>query len=216
VGAAARRKEQSGRGGATREPESPADIERLVVGVVRGVHGLRGAVRIEVLTDEPEKRFGRGAVLHPEGAPDRLTVTRSGPSSPGWLVRFAELTDRNGAESLRGRYLEAEVSIAHADGPDTYYWHELIGAKVIDRAGKLLGNVVDVYRAGGAEVYIVRGEPYGEFDLPAVRSIVESFDPRGVGIVVDTDALGLEAAGAPRRVGAARRRKPRAGRPETP
>ncbi len=29
---------------------------RLVVGRVRGVHGLRGAVRVEVLTDQPAEK----------------------------------------------------------------------------------------------------------------------------------------------------------------
>ena len=35
-------------------------------GLVRGLHGLRGAVRVEVLSDDP-RRFARGSVLHPEG-----------------------------------------------------------------------------------------------------------------------------------------------------
>ena len=41
--------------------------ERLVVALVRGVHGLRGAVRVEILTDRPELRYAPGSVLHREG-----------------------------------------------------------------------------------------------------------------------------------------------------
>jgi 16S rRNA processing protein RimM len=171
--------------------------QRLVVGLVRTVHGLRGAVRVEVLTDEPELRFRPGAVLHPEGSARPLTVTNAGPDDPGWLVRFAEMADRNAAEQLRGQYLEADVAAEERAEPDTYYWHEIVGATVLDPAGRLLGTVVDVYRAGGAEVYLVRGEPYGEFDVPAVRPIVVSFEPRTTGIVIDPDALGLEE-GKPR------------------
>ena len=33
---------------------------RLVVAQVRGLHGLNGAVRVEVLTDRPEARFATG------------------------------------------------------------------------------------------------------------------------------------------------------------
>ena len=36
--------------------------ERVTVGLVRGFHGLRGAVRVEVLSDDPE-RFAAGSVL---------------------------------------------------------------------------------------------------------------------------------------------------------
>jgi hypothetical protein len=52
--------------------------------------------------------------------------------------------------------------------------------------------VEDVYRAGEAEVFVVRGEPYGEFDVPAVRGFVRIFAPRRGEIVVDADALGLD------------------------
>ena len=33
--------------------------DRLVVGLVRGVHGLRGVVRVEILSDDPA-RFEAG------------------------------------------------------------------------------------------------------------------------------------------------------------
>jgi hypothetical protein len=51
--------------------------------------------------------------------------------------------------------------------------------------------VIDVYRAGEAEVYVVAGGPGGTFDLPAVRGIVIDFAPRRGEIVVDETALDL-------------------------
>ena len=82
--------------------------ERLVVGLVRGIHGLRGAVRVELLTDDPS-RFAVGAVVHPEGRPESLTVAWVQEDGPGMLIRFREVTDRSGAEALRDRYFEVEV-----------------------------------------------------------------------------------------------------------
>jgi hypothetical protein len=57
--------------------------------------------------------------------------------------------------------------------------------------GTVLGTVQDVYRSGGAEVFIVSGGEYGEFDVPAVRDFVRIFAPRRGEIVVDTEALDL-------------------------
>ena len=211
------------RTGEPRTSESRPSSERLIVGLVRSIHGLRGAIRVEILTDQPEKRFEQGAVLHPEGSVDRLTVAHAAPDGPGWLVRFAELLDRNAAETLRGRYLEADVPSAERAADDSYYWHEVVGSAVRDQAGELLGSVVDIYRAGGAEVYLVRGEPYGEFDVPAVRQIVLSFEPNGAGIVIDPAALGLVPAKAPRPPSAPRTAKrpkppgaPRTAKPPSP
>jgi ribosomal 30S subunit maturation factor RimM len=64
----------------------------------------------------------------------------------------------------------------------------------MDVAGNPLGTVRDVYRAGGAEVFVVSGGARGEFDVPAVRAFIRVFAPRRGEIVVDADALGLAPA----------------------
>jgi len=101
--------------------------------------------------------------------------------------------DRTAADRLRDAYLEAEVDRAElAEGEA--FWHEVVGAPVLDSAGRELGRVVEVYRVAEVEVYVVRGGPAGEFDLPAVRSVITTFDPTGAGIVVDEAALDLGGA----------------------
>lgn len=159
---------------------------RLVVGLVRGVHGLRGLVRVEVLTDN-EARFDVGSILYPEGADRRLTVATSQRDGPGLLVRFAEVSDRRAADGLREKYLEAEAS---ALPEDTFYWHDIIGCLVTTETGDELGTVSDVFRVGESEVYVVRG-PQGEVLVPAVESVVREFEPAAKRIVVDSATLGL-------------------------
>ncbi|MGZ6269950.1 MAG: ribosome maturation factor RimM [Candidatus Limnocylindrales bacterium] len=171
--------------------ESPAQPgQRLVVGLVRGLHGLRGAVRVEALTDRPEERFALGARLYREGSEDALTVIAAARDGPGWRLRFAEVSDRTAAESLRAVYLEAAVVPGGGLARGEYWWHEVIGTAVRDVDGTELGTVVDLYRTGGAEVLLVRG-PRGELDVPVVRPLVRIFAPRRGEIVVDGDALGL-------------------------
>ena len=167
-----------------------------MVALVRGVHGLRGAVRVEVLTDRPEERFARGAVLHREGNDEPLTIADADaiPDGPGWRLRFEEVPDRTVADTLRDTYLEAATEAADALPVGAYYWHQVMGATVRDLADRVIGVVHDVYRVGGAEVFVVRGEPYGEFDLPVVRAFIRIFAPARGEIVVDVDALALEPA----------------------
>jgi 16S rRNA processing protein RimM len=164
--------------------------ERVVVGQVRGFHGLRGTVRVESLTDRAGDRFAVGGVLFREGGEDRLTIVEAGPDSLGWRLRFAEVSDRTAAESLRDVYLEAVVAPGEELPRGEYYWHQVIGAAVADVDGTALGEVADIYRAGGAEVLVVRG-PAGELDIPLVRAVVRIFAPARGEIVVDGDALGL-------------------------
>jgi 16S rRNA processing protein RimM len=173
-----------------------APAPRLVVGLVRGVHGLRGAVRVEVLTDRPE-RFEAGSVLHREGDDATLTVAWSQDDQPGLLVRFEEIDDRPAAEELRGQYLEADAPETPAEGE--VYWHEVEGTEVRTVDGEVLGTVGDVFRAGGGEVWVVTGGRRGEVLVPAVKTVVREFAPREGRIVVDAEALDLGEPERPRR-----------------
>jgi 16S rRNA processing protein RimM len=173
-----------------REPDRPAAGGRLVVGLVRGVQGLKGTVRVEVLSDVPA-RFDAGSVLHAEGSDQPLTIVESRPDGRGLLVRFAEVASREAADQLRDVYLETE-SAAELP-PQAHFWHEVIGCTVQTRAGVLVGRVEDVFRVGGSEVYEVHG-PRGEVLVPAVESVVVELAPAAGRIVVDGAALGLDEA----------------------
>ena len=171
-----------------------------MVALVRGIHGLHGDVRVEVLTDRPEERFAPGTVLHPEGRDDALTISAAIaiPDGPGWRLRFHEIPDRTAAERLRDTYLEVVTGPDGALPRGAYFWHEVIGATVRDVADREVGIVHDIYRIGDAEVVVVRGEPFGEFDVPIVRDVVRIFAPQRGEIVVDVDALGLQPRKPPR------------------
>lgn len=164
--------------------------QRLVVARVRGFHGLRGTMRLESLTDRAEERFAVGKSLFVEGTDSPLTVVEAVPDSLGWRVRFAEVSDRTAAEGLRDAYLEAVVAPGEELPRGEFYWHQVVGASVADVDGSALGEVVDIYRAGGAEVLVIAG-PAGELDVPVVRSLVRIFAPLRGEIVVDGEALGL-------------------------
>jgi 16S rRNA processing protein RimM len=166
-----------------------------VVALVRGVHGLRGAVRVEVLTDRPEERFVPGIVLHREGSDEPLTIASAEAvaDGPGWRLRFREISDRTAADALRGAYLDTVVRPDQDLARGEYYWHEVVGVTVRGLDGTDLGVVRDVYRIAETEVFEVAGGPYGSFDLPAVRAFIRIFAPRRGEIVIDADALDLQA-----------------------
>ena len=80
---------RASRGGETPPPDGGAPSRttdapsRLTVALVRGFRGLRGQVRVELLTDRPEDRFAVGARLHPEGTGERLTIAEALPVADG-------------------------------------------------------------------------------------------------------------------------------------
>ncbi len=160
------------------------------MGLVRGLRGLHGHVRVELLTDRPESRFTVGAVLYPEGTNRSLTIAEASPvaDGPGWWLRFREIPDRNAAEALRDVYLEIPEPDEPRE-PGRWPWRELEGLAVRSATGEDLGHVIELYRAGGAEVFVVRGSR-GELDVPGVRGIVLELAPERGEMIVDPRGAG--------------------------
>lgn len=143
----------------------------VTIGRVVKPHGVRGEVAVEVLSDVPG-RFDAGAEVVLGGTP--TTVASSRPHQGRLLVRFEGVTDRGGAELLRGRAVEAEpVELADSD---TYFVHELVGMAVVDEQGAALGAVsavVELPDSAGYDLLEVTRDDGSSWLLPAVDDYVE-------------------------------------------
>lgn len=162
---------------------SSATSERLAVARVVRAKGLAGALRIEPLTDHPERLVaGESLWVEGEAEPRRILEAAWGGRVP--VLQLEGIGDRSAAERMVGRYLEAPASPL---APDAYYWHQLIGLSVADEAGTELGTVVEVFRAGENEVYRIEG-PAGEILVPALRQVVRAIDVEAKRMVVHYEA----------------------------
>lgn len=168
---------------ATSSWRSSATTERLAVARVLGAKGLAGSLRIEALTDHPE-RLAAGESVWIEDEAEKRTILEAGFGGRVPILRLEGISDREAAERLVGRYLEAPAGLLP---PDTYYWHQLIGLAAVDEAGLELGHLVEIFRAGENEVYRIEG-PAGELLVPALRDVVRSIDLAAGRIVVRYEA----------------------------
>jgi 16S rRNA processing protein RimM len=150
---------------------------------VLGAKGLAGSIRIEALTDHPE-RLAEGESIWIEDEAEQRSILEAGWGGRVPFIRLEGISDREAAERLVGRYLEAPANALPAD---TYYWHQLIGLTAVDEAGSEMGQVVEVFRAGENEVYRIEG-PNGELLIPALREVVRSIDLAAGRMVVRYEA----------------------------
>jgi 16S rRNA processing protein RimM len=151
---------------------------------VLGAKGLKGGLRVEILTDWPE-RLEPNAEVWPEGESDgrRISRVESGGRVP--VLHLDGIESREAAEALTGRYLEVPTRTLEAG---SYYWDDLIGLRVEGPDGAHIGELVEVFRAGGNEVYRVVG-PEGERLVPALQSVVQRIDlAAGVMVVTPDEA----------------------------
>jgi 16S rRNA processing protein RimM len=110
------------------------DPELVVVGRVGKSHGLDGSFVVEDASDEPE-RFAVGAELVVDGEPAKVVAAKQARGRP--VIRL----DRR---VPRGSVLEVPRSSLAPVGDDEYYVFQLVGLRVEDEGGALLGTVTDV------------------------------------------------------------------------
>lgn len=170
--------------------ENDHQIMRLQVARIGKPHGIRGEVTVQVLTDVPDDRFAPGEVLHViDGPVKTLTVTKSRWNKTILLVDFAEIKDRNMAETFRQAHLEIEVTGEEESASDEWYEHELLDLKVI-HDGKQVG-VISALRTNPAQDLLVFKDLNGEeVYLPFVDEFVPDIDTEA-GTVTITPPAGL-------------------------
>lgn len=161
----------------------------LTVGRIGRVHGIRGEVTVEVLTDSPEERFYPGALLMTEPSrKDGLTVASARWHNSTLLLSFEGFSDRNAGESLRNVQLLAEVNLDDVE-EDEYHIQQLIGLKVFhisdSERKNTIGEVAGVITSVAQDLLEVVKPDGREFLIPFVKALVPTVDIARGEILID-------------------------------
>jgi len=185
-------------GGPASRAQAPRPAEgsgSLRVGRLTKPHGLKGGLKLELYTDNPELRFVPGA-----------TFALQVPSDSPWFGRdihlrelrwfngapvgfFDEIPDRSAAESIvRAILWIDEAAVAEGQEEDAWYHHQLVGLAVL-RDGVRVGTVAEVQHLPAQDLLAVT-TPTGTVLVPFVRELVPEVDLEA-GVVVVTPPAGL-------------------------
>lgn len=126
----------------------------LEVGRIVKPHGIRGEVIVDMITNRAEDRLVPGFVLDSNAGP--MEVVASRPHQGRWIVSFVGVTDRNTAETLRGRTLAADPLEETDDG--TLWVHDLIGSEVVDIAGRSHGAVLAIEAQRDSDLLVLAND----------------------------------------------------------
>lgn len=165
------------------------------MGRLTKAHGLKGAIKLELFTDDPGRRFVPGAVF-----------TLQVPTGSNWhgktieLVElrwynqhavgfFKDVPDRETAETLAKAILWIDQDSAEqSDEDDAWYDHQLVGLAVL-RDGVQVGTIARLDHMPAQDLLIVK-TPTGDVMVPFVKAIVPTVDVKG-GKVTVTPPPGL-------------------------
>ena len=180
-----------------RDARSPWPADAIEVGRIGEAWGLRGGFRVHAYAEPPLAMLSapRWHLLPPDETrptataplPATLDIANVRARGDGYVASSPAVTDRSAAEALRG----ARIFVARADFPDPdadeFYWSDLVGTTVVNRAGVVLGSVAGLLDNGAQS--ILRVQPPApdarELLIPFVAAYVDAVDLAGRRITVD-------------------------------
>jgi len=162
--------------------QPPGDSPGYVaVGRILGPWGLRGDVKVEPLTDFPE-RFAAGGHVYAGGV--AYVIERCRWQRGHAVLKLAGIDGATAAEGMRHRLLEVPEEELRPLGEGEYYHFQILGLEVLTTSGEVLGRVEQIISTGSNDVFVVRG-PRGEVLIPALDDVVKSVDPTAGRIEVE-------------------------------
>ncbi len=162
----------------------PKENDRVCIGVVTGVHGLKGLIRVKPFTETPEAVAAYGSVETEDGS-RRLKLEVANRAGKGQVaVRVAGITDRETAAALKGQRLHVRRGHLPPPDADEFYHADLIGLAVERASGVSVGTVRAIYDFGAGDVLEIADETGAIIMVPFTRDAVPEIDLTAGRIVV--------------------------------
>ncbi len=168
----------------------------IVVGRLGAPYGVKGWSHLQSFTEPPGNLFDYAPWWW--RASDRAAWQLTGDfevrtHGDGYIVRFADSHDREQAVTRRNWYIGVAAEVLPQLEADEAYWHQLVGARVVDKAGVTLGTVVAMLETGAHDVLVVNTTEAGaagkdrELLIPYTEPYLVTADVEQGRVIVDWD-----------------------------
>lgn len=164
----------------------------MLLGVVTGVRGLKGDLRIRSFTADPADLTAYGPLWDKDAA-KTYRVKVIGAAKGQLIARIKGVGDRTAAEAMKGLELHIPRSSLPKPADDEFYHSDLVGLQAVSLDGEILGTVSAVEDFGAGDVLEVSGGPYKGLVVPFTKGVVVDVDIEAGRLSVDPPLGLLEA-----------------------
>lgn len=164
--------------------DDSAEPHFLAVGRISKPHGIKGEVRVELMTDQPERFELLDAIYVGEDSPRRVAINSVRYHQGIVLLRLEGYPTRTEAESLRGELLQVPISEAVPLEDGEYFLYQILGLEVFTNDGQSLGRLTEILETGANNVFVVEGMKR-QYLLPDIPDVIKEIDIENGRLVID-------------------------------
>lgn len=162
---------------------------KILVGIFGAPHGVRGEVRLKSYTADPAAITTYAPLSDESGARD-FAIEKLRPIGKDLFVaRVKGIDDRGAAEALNGIQLFTARDALPPLEDEEFYHADLIGLRVENERGEVLGNVVALHNFGAGDILEIAPPPDAADKTTAMLAFTHALVP-----VVDVKAGRIVAA----------------------
>jgi 16S rRNA processing protein RimM len=150
---------------------------KIIIGEVIGVHGVRGELKIRPLTEDPGRFYELDTLTLANRGKARSYAIEMIRIHKGNVLLSAEgITTREQAEKLRGALVEIDREDAVELAEDEFFVTDLIGMTVVDGAGAVLGTITGILDTTGSVDTVEIQTPARSVYVPFRKEYFKAFD----------------------------------------
>jgi 16S rRNA processing protein RimM len=170
-------------------PALSAENEKLIIGRISGVYGVKGWVKVYSDTDPREGITDYNPWYLQQGGGNsgewrEVTVEAGRRQAKTVIAKLEGIDDRDAAMQLSGALIAIMPEQLDELAKGEYYWRDLIGLRVVNREGVELGTVQRLLETGANDVLVVAG---GKSDRQGGREHLIPYTPGRAVVEVDLE-----------------------------
>lgn len=155
------------------------------IGQIVNTFGIKGFVKVNPFTDDLERFEELKSVFVVKNKElIEMQIEEVKYHKHLVLIKFKGIEDINMAEKYKGCYIKIKREDARKLPEGTYFIADLIGIKVYDEDGNLLGKVNDIYNNKVHDIYVVKDDFGKQILLPSTKEVIKQIDIDNDKIVV--------------------------------
>ncbi len=153
-----------------------SETEWATIGKVIALFGVRGELKVRLLTDIPN-RFAQLDTVYIGPEHVRFLIKSVRPYKGDMILLGLEgLNDANTAETVRNLDICIPLSQLAKLPPDSYYQHDIIGLSVYTLDDREVGRIIDIITTGSNDVYVIKTTVGQEVLVPAIKDVIKQID----------------------------------------
>lgn len=166
-------------------------MEKLIVGKIVKLHGIKGSVKVIPVIDENIKFSDlKGVFYENDNVFHEFEEVFAVSDQIG--VKFKDCNSVDDASKLVGKFLFADKSYLESlVSEESFFIEDLKASKIyIDSLdGEFIGVLDEIDNYGSADVFYIKSEKYKNLTIPHVQGLIKLFDEKNKSIILNKDVF---------------------------